>query len=59
MVYVFGVDMPLVELILAFSVITMIILVEVTVIMVILLYQLKHSRAVGKELEDARRKERK
>ena len=51
MVFVFGVDVPLVELILAFSIVTLIVLIEVTVIMVILLYQLKRSREITGHME--------
>ena len=51
MVFVFGVDVPLVELILTFSVITLIVLVEVTVVMIILLYQMRHSKEVTRHLE--------
>ena len=51
MVFVCGVDVPLVELILAFSLITFIMLVEVTVVMIILFYQLRRTREVTAELE--------
>jgi heme/copper-type cytochrome/quinol oxidase subunit 2 len=53
MVFVFGVDVPLVELMLVFTVISAIILVEVTVIMLILLYQLRQLKG------DRQRKEKK
>jgi hypothetical protein len=51
MVFVFGVDVPLVELILAFSLITFIMLIEVTVVMIIMFYQLKRTRDVTYRLE--------
>jgi len=51
MVFVFGVDVPLVELILAFALITFIMLIEVTVVMIILFYQLKKTREVTNELQ--------
>ena len=51
MVFVFGVDVPLVELILAFSLISFIMLIEVTVVMIILFYQLKRTREITTELE--------
>ena len=56
MVFVFGVDLPLVELIFTFSIIAFILLVEVTVVMVILLYQLRRSKEISRILlllEDA------
>lgn len=51
MVFVFGVDVPLVELILAFTLITFIMLIEVTVVMIILFYQLRRTRDVTLRLE--------
>ncbi|HLC74651.1 MAG TPA: hypothetical protein VJH88_02215 [Candidatus Nanoarchaeia archaeon] len=51
MVFVFGVDVPLVELILAFTLITFIMLIEVTVVMIILFYQLRRTREVTNRLE--------
>ncbi|HLC19678.1 MAG TPA: hypothetical protein VJK72_02085 [Candidatus Nanoarchaeia archaeon] len=51
MVFVFGVDVPLVELILAFTLITFIMLIEVTVVMVILFYQLRRTREITQRLE--------
>ena len=51
MVFVFGVDVPLVELILAFTLITFIMLIEVTVVMIILFYQLRRTRDITERLE--------
>jgi hypothetical protein len=51
MVFVFGVDVPLVELILAFALITFIMLIEVTVVMVILFYQMRRNKEVTVALE--------
>ena len=53
MVFVFGVDVPLVELILTFSVISFFILVEVTIIMVLLLYHLRRSKELHQALLDS------
>jgi len=44
MVFVFGVDVPLVELILIFSIITFVMLLEVTVVMLIMFHQMKRSK---------------
>lgn len=52
MVFVFGVDVPLVELILAFTLITFIMLIEVTVVMIILFYQLRRTRDITQRLEE-------
>ena len=52
MVFVFGVDVPLVELILAFTLITFIMLIEVTVVMIILFYQLRRTREITARLEE-------
>lgn len=51
MVFLFGVDVPLVELILTFSIITFIILIEVTVVMAILMYQMRRSKEILAALE--------
>lgn len=51
MVLVFGVDVPLVELTLAISIMTLIMMVEITVVMLILFYQLRRSKEVADRLE--------
>ena len=51
MVFAFGVDVPLVELLIAFSIVMFIMLVEVTIVMIVLFYQLRYSRELGKQLE--------
>lgn len=50
MVFVFGVDVPLVELILGFSLITFIMLLEVTVVMIIMFYQMRRSKETTERL---------
>ena len=50
MVLVFGVDVPLVELILAFSLITFIMLLEVTIVMIIMFYQMRRSKETTEHL---------
>ena len=44
MVFVFGVDLPMVEVLLMLSLVTIIVLVEVTVMMIVLIYQIKRSK---------------
>ena len=51
MVLVFGVDVPLVELTLAISTMMLILMVEITVVMIILFYQLRRSKEVTDRLE--------
>src|SRR3989344_7575447 len=50
MVFVFGVDVPLVELILIFSIITFIMLLEVTVVMLIMFHQMRRSKETTEKL---------
>lgn len=50
MAILFGVDIPLVELIFMFMIISFIILIESTIIAIMLLYQLKNSRKMSKRL---------
>ena len=48
--YLFGVDVPLVEVMFAFTVIAMIILIEITIILIMLSYQIKASKKLGKNI---------
>ena len=52
MVFVFGVDVPLVELLLAITIVTFIMLIEVTVVMLIMFYQMRRSKEITAQLRD-------
>ncbi len=47
---IFGVDVPLVEIIAGMSIILTILLVEIIIIMVVLLYQLQSARRLNEDL---------
>jgi short subunit fatty acids transporter len=49
--FVFGVDVPLVEIIFAFTIIALIILVEITIILILIAYQMKNSKRLGWEVK--------
>ena len=51
MVFVFGVDVPLVEILLALVIIAFLIFVEATVVLIIMLYQMRHSKQLISSLE--------
>ena len=49
--FVFGIDIPLVELIFAFTIIAIIILIEITIILLLMAYQMKNSRKLGSQIK--------
>lgn len=49
--FVFGIDIPLVELIFAFTIIAVIILIEITIILLLMAYQMKNSKKLGGEIK--------
>jgi hypothetical protein len=56
MVLLFGADIPIVELLFVAGIITLIILVEATVMLAMMLYQMKYLRALVEKVEGKKRK---
>lgn len=48
--YTFGVDIPLVELFFGFFVVGIIVLIEITIILILITYQLRNSKRLGGEI---------
>lgn len=50
--YAFGVDVPLIEILVGLAIVNVIVLIEVTVALIFVLYKLKHSRHISSELKN-------
>ena len=50
--YAFGIDVPLVELVIGFTVLSVILIAEIIAVMVVLMYQLKANRRMMKKTEE-------